>query len=33
MLDIFREVSTASIFEEEEGSVVYFVLEQPQGYF
>lgn len=27
---LFKEVATASIFEEEEGSVIYFVLEKPK---
>ena len=30
LYDVFREVSTASIFEEEEGSVVYVVIEKPK---
>ena len=29
---MFREVSTASIFEEEEGSVIYFAIEKPKPY-
>lgn len=32
MLDVFKEVSAASIFEEEEGSVVYFVIEKPKKF-
>jgi len=30
MLKLFNEVATSSIFEDEEGSVVYFVLEKPK---
>lgn len=32
MLELFREVSTSSIFEDEEGSVIYFVLEKPKEF-
>ena len=30
LLKLFNEVATSSIFEDEEGSVVYFVLEKPK---
>lgn len=30
LLELFSEVATSSIFEDEEGSVVYFVLEKPK---
>lgn len=30
LLKLFEEVATSSIFEDEEGSVVYFVLEKPK---
>ena len=30
LMKLFNEVATSSIFEDEEGSVVYFVLEKPK---
>jgi hypothetical protein len=32
LLKLFNDVSTSSIFEDEEGSVVYFVLEKPKTF-
>jgi hypothetical protein len=32
LLDLFNHVATSSIFEDEEGSVVYFVLEKPREF-